>query len=163
GETDDAVVAAGSQARGAGHKAFMIPIPATHARNHSATLAAATRERLDRVRSAAGEGSDFVLDAACKLTPGDASSLAPAFEHLHLLWFDEPCSLSNLSAAYKIATENVTPVGFGRFTTEAGVFQDLLRSDGIDVLRPDVGRHGVTQTRRISALAETYYVAVAPF
>lgn len=163
GETDDAVVVAVSQARAAGHKAFMIPVPRTEARNHSATLVAAARQRLDRVRSAAGQGSDFVLDAAGKLTPGDASSLAAAFERLHLLWFDEPCPLSNLTAAYRIASENVTPVGFGRFATESGVFQDLLRSDAIDVVRPDVARHGITQARRISALAETYYVAVAPF
>jgi galactonate dehydratase len=162
GETDDAVVAAVTQARAAGYKSFMIPVPPAQARNHSATLVAAARQRLDRVRSAAGEGSDFVLDAAGGLTPGDSSSLAAAFEHLHLLWFDEPCQLSNLTAAFRIASENVTPVGFGRFA-EPGVFQELLRSDAIDVVRPDIARHGVSQARRIAALAETYYVAVAPF
>jgi len=163
GDTDDAVVAAVGGARASGHKAFMIPVPQSAARNHSATLVTATRRRLDRVRAAAGDGSDFVLDAAGKLTPGDASSLASAFERMHLLWFDEPCLLSNLTAAYRIASENVTPVGFGRFAAEPGVFQDLLRGDGIDVLRPDVSLHGISQARRISALAETYYVAVAPF
>jgi galactonate dehydratase len=163
GDTDDGLAAAVSAARAAGHKAFLIPVPATHSPNHSATLVNATRQRLDRVRAAAGEGTDFVLDAAGKLTSGDASSLAAAFERLHLLWFDEPCPLSNLSAAYRIASENVTPVGFGRFATEAGVFQNLLRSDAIDVVRPDLARHGITQSRRIAAVAEPYYVAAAPF
>lgn len=163
GDTDDAVVAALGQAHAAGHRAFVIPVPTTHSPNHSATLVNATRQRLDRVRSAAGAGSDFVLDAAGKLTPGDASSLAAAFERSHLLWFDEPCAVSNLSAAYRIASENVTPVGFGRFAVDVGVFQDLLRNDGIDVVRPDLGRHGITQVRRISALAEPYYIAMAPF
>ncbi len=163
GETDDTVVAAVQQARAAGHRAFLIPVPATHAPNHSATLVNSTRQRLDRVRSAAGAGCDFVLDAAGRLTPGDASSLAAAFERFHLLWFDEPCQLSNLGAAERIAGENVTPVGFGRFGAEAGVFQDLLRADAVDVVRPDLARHGISQVRRISALAETYYVAVAPF
>ncbi len=163
GESDEALVAAVAQARAAGHTAFLIPVPATHAPNHSATLVNATRERLDRVRSAAGAGSDFVLDAAGKLTPGDASSLAAAFERFHLLWFDEPCSPSSLSAAYRIAGESVTPVGLGRFAADAGVFQEMLRGDAIDVVRPDLDRHGITQVRRISALAETYYVAAAPF
>lgn len=163
GQTDESVVAAVSEARATGHKAFLIPLPATHSPNHSATLVNAAQRRVDRVRSAAGDGCDFVLDAGGKLTPGDASSLAAAFERLHLLWFDEPCRVSNLSAASRIAGENVTPVGFGRFATEAGVFQDLLRADAVDVVRPDLAQHGVTQTRRISALAETYYVAVAPF
>ena len=97
------------------------------------------------------------------LTPGDASSLAAAMERSHLLWFDEPCQLSNLTAAYRIAGENVTPVGFGRFATEAGVFQNLLRSDAVDVVRPDLALHGITQSRRIAAVAEPYYVAIAPF
>jgi len=163
GDTDDAVLSAVAQARAAGHRAFLIPVPATHSPNHSATLVNATRQRLDKVRTATGSGSDFVLDAAGKLTPGDASSLAAALERLHLLWFDEPCPLSNLTAASRIAGENVTPVGFGRFAAEAGVFQDLLRNDVVDVVRPDLAKHGITQLRRISAVAEPYYVAVAPF
>ena len=163
GENDDAVVSAVAQAHGAGHRAFLVPVPVTHSPNHSATLVNATRQRLDRVRATAGAGCDFVLDAAGKLTPGDASTLAAAFERFHLLWFDEPCGPSNLSPAYRIASENVTPIGFGRFASEAGVFQDMLRSDAIDVVRPDLARHGISQSRRISALAETYYVAAAPF
>ena len=162
-DTDEALVSMVSQARADGHRAFMIPVPATHSRNHSATLVNAVRLRLERLRAAAGEGCDFVLDGGGKLTPGDASSLAAALERWHLLWFDEPCPLSNLSAAYRIASENVTPVGFGRFAGEPGVFQDLLRSDAIDVVRPDLGQYGISRVRRISALAETYYVAVAPF
>jgi galactonate dehydratase len=163
GDTDDAVVSAVAQAHGAGHRAFLIPVPLTHSPNHSATLVNATRQRLDRVRAAAGTGCDFVLDAAGRLTPGDASTLAAAFERFHLLWFDEPCRPSNLSPAYRIASENVTPIGFGRFAAEAGVFQEMLRSDAIDVVRPDLARHGISQSRRISALAETYYIAAAPF
>jgi galactonate dehydratase len=163
GETDEALAAAVAQARAAGYRAFLIPVPATNSPNHSATLVNATRQRLDRVRSAAGASCDFVLDAAGKLTPGDASVLAAAFERFHLLWFDEPCSVSNLSAASRIAGENVTPVGFGRFAAQAGVFQDLLRTDAVDIVRPDLARHGITQSRRISAVAEPYYVAVAPF
>jgi galactonate dehydratase len=138
GETDDAIVASIGQARAAGYRAFLIPVPKTHSRNHSATLVTATRQRLDRARSAAGEGSDFVLDTAAGLTPGDASSLAAVLERLHLLWFDEPCPLSNLSAASRMAGENVTPIGFGRFTGETGMFQDLLRNDAVDVVRPDL-------------------------
>ena len=163
GDTDEAVVAAVSRARAAGHRAFLVPVPATNAPNHSATLVNAARQRLDLARAAAGEGCDFVLDGAGKLTAGDASSLAAAFERFHLLWFDEPCALSNLGAASKVASENVTPVGFGRFAAEAGVFQELLRSDSIDVVRPDLAVHGITRTRRIAAVAEPYYVAVAPF
>jgi galactonate dehydratase len=163
GEADDAVAAGVVQARAAGHRAFLIPVPVTCSRDDSATLVNATRQRLDHVRSAAGADADLVLGAGGKLTPSDAAALAAAFERLHLLWFDEPCQLSNLSAAYRISGECVTPVGFGRFAAEAGIFQEMLRSDAIDVVRPDLGLHGVTRCRRIAAVAEPYYVAAAPF
>ena len=40
---------------------------------------------------------------------------------------------------------------------------DLLREDCVDLLRPNLAQHGLSQIRRIAAVAETYYVAVAPF
>src|SRR5262249_17534049 len=42
------------------------------------------------------EDRDFVLSAQGSLTPGDAGSVAQAVESAHPLWFDEPCSVSNL-------------------------------------------------------------------
>jgi galactonate dehydratase len=40
--------------------------------------------------------------------------------------------------------------------------QDALREEVLDILRPDLALHGITQVRRLAALAETYYIAVAP-
>ena len=94
---------------------------------------------------------------------GDAASLAAAFERFHLLWFDEPCRVSNLSTLRKIASETVTPLGLGRTIHDAGGFQDLLREQVIDVLRPSLAWNGLSQIRKMAALAESYYVAVAPF
>ena len=42
------------------------------------------------------------------------------------------------------------------------MFQDLLREGVVDILRPDLHTQGITRIRQIAALAETYYVAVAP-
>ena len=53
-------------------------------------------------------------------------------------------------------------MGFGRGITNASTYQELLRESLIDVLRPDIGREGISRCRRIAAMAEPYYVAVAP-
>ena len=42
------------------------------------------------------------------------------------------------------------------------MFQGLLREGLVDLVRPDIGIFGISGVRRIAALAETYYVAVAP-
>jgi len=56
----------------------------------------------------------------------------------------------------------VVPLGFGDGIDDPGAFQALLREGLIDVVRPDIAIFGINGTRRIAALAEPYYVAVAP-
>lgn len=124
----------------AGYKAFMTPPPFTPK-----------------------NGFDFVIDGEGKLTPGQASSLAASLERLHPLWLDEPCSQTNLGAARKVAEENVTPLGWGRHFTDLAEVQNMLREQMIDVVRLDIAKHSLTSIRKAAALAETYYVAVAPF
>lgn len=147
----------------AGFRAFTVPVGPVEARNHGQAFVHAVKDRLEALRRSAGPGADFVLDGAAALSPGDAASLAKALERFHLLWLDEPCALANLSAARKISEECVTPVGYGRGIGQAGRFQDLLREGLVDVVRPDIRHHGITGIRRIAAIAETYYVAVAPY
>ncbi len=108
------------------------------------------------------EDRDFVLSALGSLTAGDASSVAHAIEGSHPLWFDEPCSVSNLETVRKVAGETVTPLGFGREIRDAGVFQALLREGLVDVVRPEIAHWGISGARRIAVLAEAYYVAIAP-
>ena len=103
------------------------------------------------------------MDCGGVLTPGDAASLSAALERHHPLWLDEPCPLANLAAIRKIASERVTPLGFGRTLFRGGSFQDLLRDDLIDVFRPDLALNGISQIRRFAALAEANYIAVAPY
>jgi galactonate dehydratase len=108
------------------------------------------------------DGLDFVVDGGGALTPGQASSLAAQLERHHPLWLDEPCPLLNLGALRKVSDESVTPIGWGRTITQLSQVQDLLREQLIDVVRLNIGRHGISAIRKAAALAETYYVAVAP-
>jgi galactonate dehydratase len=146
----------------AGFQAFQVPVPAPQARNQGQAYVRSVRERLQALHSRTTDNVDFVLDAAGRLSPGDAASLAAELEEFHLLWFEEPCPLSDLSRVRRIAETTVTPLGFGRRVNRPHIFQDLLREGILDVARPDLWRESVVDIRRIAALAETYYVAVAP-
>jgi galactonate dehydratase len=163
GDSDAALIASMQRAQSAGHRAFLVPVPRPTSRNQGQAWVLATRKRLDALREAGGPAVDFVLDGAGSLTPGDAASAAAALEKFHLLWFDEPCPNLNLGAIKKISAGNVTPIGIGRHICGGSQFQDLLREDAIDVIRPDISRNGITEIRRMAAIAETYYVAAAPY
>ncbi len=122
----------------------------------------AYQNRILELANAVPPDHDFVLAANGSLTPGDAASVATTIESKHPLWFDEPCSHSNIEALRKVADESVVPLGFGAGIDDPGVFQALLREGLIDLVRPEIGTFGINGTRRVAALAEPYYVAVAP-
>ena len=162
GSTDTELKSSLAVAQQAGYRAFQVPLPAVTARNQGQAFDKSVRARMEGLRSAAPSGSDFVLDGAGRLSPGDASSVAASLERFHLLWFDEPCSVVNLRAVSKISDESVTPIGFGRNIGDPAVFQELLREGVVDILRPDLQQNGIPRIRQIATLAETYYTAVAP-
>jgi galactonate dehydratase len=159
----DGSAAALDAARRAGYRAFCVPAPAPPFNNSGKAFVLKVTAMMDELRAAAGPGFDFVLDGGGKLSPGDAQIVSAALEKSHLLFFDEPCRTAALGAVRKIASENVTPLGFGRNEQTAAGFQDLLREEVVDLIRPAISRFGITGIRRVATLAETCYVAVAPF
>ena len=162
GATNGELSAGAASRLGSGFRAIGVPLPPVGARNQGQAFARAVRQRLEAVRASVND-ADLVLEGASSLTPGDAASLAAQVQPLHLLWFDEPCPLSNLAAVHKISEASATPLGFGRHIEQPGQVQDALREEVLDILRPDLAVHGITRIRRMAALAETYYVAVAPY
>ena len=136
----------------------VIEVPAPASRNQGK----AYQNKLLQLANAVPADRDFIVVASGSLSPGDAASVARTLESKHPLWFDEPCAHSNIDAVRKVADEAVVPLGFGAGIDDPGVFQALLREGLIDLVRPDIGIFGISGARRVAALAETYYVAVAP-
>ena len=136
----------------------VIGVPSPASRNQGR----AYQNRILELARAVPEDRDFVLVGNGLLTPGDAASVARTIETVHPLWFDEPCSHGNIEALRKVSGESVVPLGFGDGIADPGVFQTLLREGLIDVVRPDLAIFGISGARRVAALAEPYYVAVAP-
>jgi galactonate dehydratase len=161
GDSDRDLVAALRRARAAGFRAVVVPLPAIRARIQGDAFVQATQCRLETLY-AEGQDLDFVVDGGGALSPGDAARVAAVLEPFHPLWLDEPCPVANLRTIQKIASETVTPLGFGKTVAGPGEVQDLLREEAVDVVRPSLARHGLTQVRRMAALAETCYVAVSP-
>lgn len=136
----------------------VIELPEPLARNQGK----AYQNRVAGLVDAVPADRDFVLAGNGRLTPGDAASVATTVERKHPMWFDEPCAYSNLEAVRKISGETVVPLGFGRGIHDPGVFQAMLREGLIDLVRPELGFFGISGSRRVAAVAETYYVAIAP-
>jgi galactonate dehydratase len=145
-----------------GFRAFMVPLPAAAVRAQGQAYDQAVKERVDQVL-AIGENCDVVLDGAGSMTPGDARTVAGMIAASRPLWFDEPSPISNLPGLRKISDETAVPLGLGRHIEEPGLWLDMLRAEVVDIFRPNLAFHGISQIRRAATLAETYYIAVAPY
>jgi galactonate dehydratase len=149
--------------RRAGFRAFTMPIPPRESMSLLQDWVNHVRKHVADMRARGGEESEWVFDGAAKLTPGDAATLAVALERTHPIWFDEPIAMLTTDALAKIVDQSVMPVGLGRKITDIAVFQNLLRFGSVNVLRPALGLNSLTKIKRMAALAETHYVAVAPY
>ena len=162
--TDEASTAAPlARAMKLGFQAFTMPVLQRDAMIPLQEYVDKVRKRVAAFQAKGGPTAEWVLDGAGELTPGDAAMIAMALEKNHLIWFDEPTSVQTTDALAKIVDESVMPIGLGRKITDIGTFQNLLRFGSVNVLRPSLGLNSLTKIKRMAAIAETHYVAVAPY
>ena len=121
------------------------------------------RKQVAAIQAKAVPGSEWVLDGAGGMTPGDAAAAAVALEKTHPIWFDEPASVVTEDGLAKVVEGSVMPIGLGRNITDLGTFKNLLASGSVNVLRPGLGLNSLTKIKRIAAIAETHYGAVSPY
>jgi galactonate dehydratase len=162
--TDEASVAAPlERAKRQGFRAFTIPALQRDTMIPLQEYVDRVRARVAKMQSMGGATAEWVLDGAAAMTPGDAATVAKALERVHMIWFDEPTGVLTSDGLAKITDESVMPIGLGRRIHDIPAFQTLLRQASVNVLRPGLGLNSLTKIKRIAALAETHYVAVAPY
>ena len=161
GSTDEQLIGSLERSIAAGYRTVSVPLLMPPGKASGQPFYDRVRQLLERMREVGGGEVDFALDCHGQLTPAEATSLGQTLEPFHLLWLDEPCHRVQLAALAGIAAETSTPLGLGLEVESNSEFQDLLRHDAIDLLRPDVQRWGISALRKVAALAETYYVALA--
>jgi galactonate dehydratase len=127
--------------------------------------AACTAEVVDRlaaVREAIGPDHDVVVDFHGRMSTAMSRRLLPLLEPLLPLFVEEPV-LPEYSRDLRSLVEcSAVPLGTGERLYSRWDFRDVV-STGIAVAQPDVSHAGgISETRRIAALAETFDVALAP-
>jgi galactonate dehydratase len=146
-----------------GFRAFTLASPQREAMIPLQAYVDLVRKHVAEMQSKAGASSEWVLDGAGAMTPGDAATVAVALERVHPIWFDEPTAVMTQDGLAKIVEESVMPIGLGRRITDIGGFQGLLASGSLHIVRPGLGLNSLTKIKRIAAIAEAHYVAISPF
>jgi len=119
--------------------------------------------RIAALREAVGDGIDIAVDCHGRLSPPLAVRVARALEPFNLLFLEEPCLPENVDAMAAVSRSTSIPIATGeRLFTKWG-FREVLEKRAAVVLQPDLSHAGgILEVRKIAAMAEAYYAAIAP-
>ena len=120
----------------------------------------ATVERLKTVKSL---GLDAGLDFHGRLHKSMAKQLAKALEPHRPLFIEEPLLVEHPEALKQLSNLTTIPIAFGERLYTRWDCKPFLEQGIVDVLQPDIAHAGgISETKKIALLAETYDVAIAP-
>jgi D-galactarolactone cycloisomerase len=121
-------------------------------------------ERLRLAREALGPDAKLMMDAHGALSVDRAVRLADAVADLDIAWFEEPVLADDdLPGLAEVRRRVPMPVSTGESETTRFAFRDIIDHRAADILQPDVAVvGGLTEARRVAALAHAHGLAVAP-
>ncbi|MDD9889183.1 MAG: mandelate racemase/muconate lactonizing enzyme family protein [Gammaproteobacteria bacterium] len=115
------------------------------------------------VREAIGDKADILIGTHGQITPSAAIRFAKRIEAYDPLWLEEPCPPENCEEMARVAAATSIPVSTGERLVTPHEFQRLFAAGACAIAQPDMGSAGgITAVKKIAALAETYYVLMAP-
>ena len=116
-----------------------------------------------RVQAAQNAGMDVGLDFHGRVHKPLAKQLAKALEPYGLLFIEEPLLSENYEGIAQIAHLTSTPIALGERLYSRWDFKPLFESRSVDIIQPDLSHAGgISECRKIAAMAEAYDIAVAP-
>lgn len=117
-------------------------------------------ERLAAVRAL---GIDAGLDFHGRVHKPMAKQLARLLEPLQPLFIEEPLLGENPEALAQLASQTTIPIAMGERMYSRWDLKPYLASGCLDIFQPDLSHAGgISEVRRMAAMAEAYDVAFAP-
>jgi galactonate dehydratase len=115
------------------------------------------------MREAVGPDIDVMVDCHARPSPRMGLLFAKALESYNLYWFEEPCWPESVDGLAECQRAVKTPIATGERLTSLYAFRELLDKRACSIIQPDITHcGGLSEARRIAALAEAHRVAMAP-
>lgn len=120
-------------------------------------------QRVAAIRDALGYDLDVAVDFHGRVHKSMAKVLAKELDSFHLMFIEEPVLPQNNEALREIARYTSTPISTGERMFSRWDFKNLLQDGYVDIIQPDLSHAGgISECKKIAAMAEAYDVAVAP-
>lgn len=119
-------------------------------------------ENVQAVRDAVGPEIGLAVDFHGRVHKPMARVLMRELSPFGLMFIEEPVLSEHLEAIPELAALSPAPIALGERLYSRFDFKRVLQTGGVDIIQPDPSHAGgITETRKIAAMAEAYDVAVA--
>ncbi|SDX25213.1 mandelate racemase/muconate lactonizing enzyme family protein [Litoreibacter albidus] len=115
------------------------------------------------IRAAVGDRADLLFGTHGQFNTAGAIRLGHAVEPYAPLWFEEPLPPDNPLEFAEVAKAVRIPIAAGERLTTKAEFATLLRTGGVKILQPALGRvGGIWEAKKLAGLAEVFNAELAP-
>ncbi len=123
----------------------------------------AVLERVAVIRERCGKYFGIAIDFHGRVHKPMAKVLAKKLEEFDPMFIEEPVLCEHLEDFKDIAACCNIPIATGERLFTKYDFKRLLNTGGVDIIQPDLSHAGgISEVRKIAAMAEAYDVALAP-
>ena len=115
-----------------------------------------------KIREAVGKDVDLIADANGRFTPAEGIRVANALEPFGLMWLEDLIGTDELDSLERVASAVDVPLAIGGRMVGSRGFREVIERQLVDFVQADnhnVG--GISRTRSIALLAESYYMRFA--
>lgn len=120
-------------------------------------------ERMAAVREAVGDDFGIGIDFHGRVHKAMARILAKELEPYRPMFIEEPLLPENLSELKTLVNHTAIPIAAGERLYSRWDYKPLFEKGLVDIIQPDLSHAGgITEVKKLAAVAEAYDVAVAP-
>ena len=120
-------------------------------------------ELLRTIREAIGYEIDLMADAYMGWTLDYARRMLPLLEPFQLRWLEEAVIPDDIHGYAALKSFGIVPIAGGEHEFTLYGFREMLEAKALDYIQFDTNRvGGITQARKIAALAEAHSIPVIP-
>lgn len=115
------------------------------------------------MRAAVGSSVDLLIEGHGRFDVATGIRIANALKPFDPMFFEEPTPPDSLDALAEVHRKSPVPIAAGERIYSVTQFQQFLEKGCADFVQPDVSHcGGISAVKKMAAMAEPYYVALAP-
>lgn len=146
-----------------GYNAVKVLItPPTESLNSIASYKYAEK-MMEAMRLAVGDDVDIMIDCHGRHAVANAIEFCRILAPYHPYFIEEPVPPENIAALAEVRRACSVPIATGERLVTRFQFRELFEQQACQVIQPDLCHcGGLWEAKKIAAMAETYYMGVAP-